>query len=54
MAQFSAECENALDHTPEGNAGLLELHVQVEVPEVKDAGVESDVDTLMPASKVGP
>ncbi|XP_057462878.1 uncharacterized protein LOC130752986 isoform X2 [Actinidia eriantha] len=28
------ECENASDHTPEGNAGLLELHVRVEVPEV--------------------
>ncbi|XP_057470596.1 uncharacterized protein LOC130759484 [Actinidia eriantha] len=46
------ECETASDHTPEGNAGLLELHVRVEVPEVKDAGVGSDIDTLMPASKV--
>ncbi|XP_057462877.1 uncharacterized protein LOC130752986 isoform X1 [Actinidia eriantha] len=46
------ECENASDHTPEGNAGLLELHVRVEVPEVRDAGVESDIDTLMPVSKV--
>ncbi|GFZ05926.1 hypothetical protein Acr_18g0000960 [Actinidia rufa] len=46
------ECENTSDHTPEGNAGLLELHVRVEVPEVRDAGVESDIDTLMPVSKV--
>ncbi|PSR98849.1 Myb-like protein [Actinidia chinensis var. chinensis] len=46
------ECETASDHTPEGDAGLLELHVRVEVPKVKDAGVGSDIDTLTPASKV--
>ncbi|CAL5342961.1 unnamed protein product [Camellia sinensis] len=37
---------------PKGSAEFLELDVSVEVHEIKDAGIDSETDTPMPASKV--